>query len=75
MSTIKITLTKEARQNAVTSLNRKGSAIPNDFEGPVFKDAYLTWCDNGGVSVTTYAGTIYFYPEATLARVAIYKED
>lgn len=72
MNKIKITLTKEARTEALMMRELRGLSFEEAFEGPVFDSATLDILSTGTYVVTCEKGEAYYYPANTVARVAVY---
>lgn len=71
MYRITVTLTPEAREDAIHARTMRGLPIPEQFLGPVFDDVAEFALEGGFIGLVLVGGTTYAYNSDTVTRLKI----
>ncbi len=71
---VKITLTPQALFSCLETRARRGMETPEDFEGPDFDKVDSADFVGKFLEVSLSCGTRYYYPEDSIARIAVYPD-
>lgn len=70
-----ITLTLQARQEAIAALKARGLDIRENFDGPLFEDIAGYTINGEWVGVMLKDGATYVYPKTSIARVKHFNKE
>lgn len=69
---LKITYQFDVQRDAGYAMEKRGILVPDDFEGPDFKDIIGYQVNQNWLAVSTKDGSTYVYPASSIARIKHY---